>query len=138
MKKIPALLCCACLITAVSACHSTGKKKETDETRENSALSDPDPVLEIGGYYKLGGALNAFYFTKPNFTDVLGNRYLKRGTIVQLLDPTAGDGWARVKTADLDIGYIHFEAIKIVPYDKQPKPKNRDPEAELDKRMGVQ
>lgn len=138
MKKIPALFCCVCLLTAVSACRSTGEKKETDETRQNSALSEPDPMLEIGGYYKLRGTVHPFYYSKPNFTDVLGDRYLKRGTIVQLLDPTAGEGWARVKTDKLEIGYIHFEAIKIVPYDKQPKPKYRDAEAELDKRMGLE
>lgn len=125
-------------LAALPSCRSSGKKKETDESRELSTLGDPDPMLQIGGYYKLGGLMaNGFFIHVPNFTDVLPDHYLRRGTVVQLLDPTVGDGWARIKDEKLGIGYTKFNNLKIVPYDQQPKPKYRDPEAELDRSMGV-
>ena len=82
--------------------------------------------------------MNGFYFQIPNYTDVLPNRFLMRGHIVQLLDPSAGGGWARVKNEDHQIGYVQFENIKIVPYEDQPKPKVRNADEELDQNMKLE
>lgn len=101
-------------------------------------LGDPAPMAQTGGYYRLKGSLNGFYRNIPNFTDVLPNRFLMHGHIVQLLDASAGDGWARVKNEDLEIGYVNFENIKIVPPDKQPQPKEREMDAELDQNMRLE
>ncbi|MES2708534.1 MAG: hypothetical protein V4726_18215 [Verrucomicrobiota bacterium] len=138
--KFPLILCSlTCLLSALPSCRSSGEKKETDESRELSTLGDPTPMLQIGGYYKLGGVMmNGFFTHVPNFTDVLPDHYLRRGTVVQLLDPTVGEGWARVKDDKLGIGYTKFNNLKIVPYDQRPKPKLRDPDDELDRSMGLQ
>ena len=101
-------------------------------------LGDPNPDARIGSYYRLKGNMNSFYFNIPGFTDVLPNRYLMRRHVVQLLDDSAGNGWARVKNEDLQIGYVKFENIRIVPWTKQPKPKSRDAEADLDQSMRVE
>jgi hypothetical protein len=137
MKWI-SLLSCLCLMPCLPSCRSTSKKKQTPETREESRLGALEPEAQMGGYYKLKGNMNGFYFNKPNFTDLLPNRFLMRGHVVQLLDPSAGDGWARVKNEDLQIGYVTFENIKIVPWEKQPKPKSRDMDAELDQTMKLE
>ena len=79
--------------------------------------------------------MNGFYNSVPIFTQVLPDRYLMRGHIVQLLDPSVSEGWARVKNEDLEIGYVQFENLKIVPPEKQPKPKQRGMDDELDHRM---
>lgn len=124
------------LALGLASCRSSEtKKKDTPESRELSRLGDPAPDAEIGSYYKLKGNMNGFYYNVPNFTDVLPNRFLMRGHVVQLLDPTAGDGWARVKNEDLEIGYVKFEQLKIVPWEKQPKPKKRDMDEELERSM---
>lgn len=138
--KSPLLTSCllACLLPALPSCRSSGEKKQTMEERELSNLSDPTPALQNGAYYKLGGVmLNGFFIHVPNFTDVLPDHYLRRGTVVQLLDANVGEGWARIKDDKHGIGYTKFDNLKIVPFDKQPKPKFRDPEEELDRRMGV-
>jgi hypothetical protein len=133
--KAPTLFLLAIFLTGAAACRSSGKKKETAETREISRLGAINPDAQTGGFYRLRRSMNGFYFQIPNFTDVLPNRFLMRGHIVQLLDPTVGDGWARVKNEDLQIGYVQFENIKIVPYEDQPKPKVRSMDEELDRRM---
>jgi hypothetical protein len=137
MKLLPYLLL-SIILTGLPACRSTSKKKSTSETRELSRLGATNPEAEVGGYYKLKGNMNGFFFNIPNFTDVLPNRFLIRGHIVQLLDPSAGDGWARVKNEDLQIGYVQFENIRIVPFDKQPKPKPRGMDEELDANMKLE
>lgn len=134
MKLLPFLLL-PLLLTGLPACRSTSIKKDTSENRELSRLGATNPDAEVGSYYKLKGNMNGFFFSVPNFTDVLPNRFLMRGHVVQLLDPSAGDGWARVKNEDLQIGYVQFENLKIVPYDKQPKPKVRGMDEELDANM---
>lgn len=136
--KLPLLISCAlvCLLPTLPSCRSSGEKKETQEERELSNLGDPTPALQNGAYYKLGGVMmNGFFIHVPNFTDVLPDHYLRRGTVVQLLDANVGDGWARIKDDKRGIGYTKFSNLKIVPFDKQPKPKFRDPEEELDRRM---
>ncbi len=135
--------CCSLLLLAAgllggAACRSSGQKKATPEDRAQARLGDPSPDAETGSYYRLKGGMNGFYFQIPKYTDVLPNRFLMRGHIVQLLDPSAGDGWARVKNEDLQIGYVQFENIKIVPFEDQPKPKVRDPDEELDQNMRLE
>lgn len=138
MKSLLLFPLLSLLLLGLPACRSSKtKKKSTVESRELSRLGDPAPDAEIGGYYKLKGNMNGFYFNVPNFTDVLPNRFLLRGHVVQLLDPTAGDGWARVKNEDLQIGYVKFEQLKIVPYEKQPRPKKRDMDEELERGMSL-
>lgn len=139
--KLPSLLLIPALAVAFSttSCRSSGsKKKETEESRESSRLGDPHPDARTGGYYKMRKNINHFFFNVPNFTDVLPNRYLMRGHVVQLLDPSVGDGWARVKNEDLEIGYVKFDNLKVVPPEKEPKPKERHYDEELDKRIGGQ
>ena len=123
------------LALGMSSCRSSGKKKETDETREISRLRAVDPETQIGGYYRLKRSMNGFFNNVPIFTQVLPDRYLMRGHIVQLLDPSVSGSWARVKNEDLEIGYVEFENIKIVPEEKQPKPKRRGMDEELDQKM---
>lgn len=118
-----------------ASCRSSVKKKETAETRELFRLGTLDPDLQVGGYYRLKGTMNGFFNNVPIFTQVLPDRYLMRGHIVQLLDPSVSDGWARVKNEDLDIGFVEFENIKIVPQEKQPRPKPRSMDEELDQKM---
>ena len=134
MKLVPLLLLPVLALGAVS-CRASGKKKETAETREISRLGAIDPDAQIGGYYRLKRTMNGFFNNVPIFTQVLPDRYLMRGHIVQLLDPSVSDGWARVKNEDLEIGYVDFENIKIVPAEKQPKPKRRGMDDELDQKM---
>ena len=136
MKLIYPLLAIT-MVAVLPACRST-KKKETPESREISRLGAVEPEAQTGGYYKLKGTMNGFYFKVPIFTDVLPNRFLMRGHVVQLLDPSAWDGWARVKNEDLQIGYVKYENLKIVPWEKQPKPKSRDMDAELDQNMKLE
>lgn len=138
MKPAALLLLAVFALGAFSCRSSPKKKKDTPETREISRLGAPEPEAQSGGYYKLKKSMNGFYFNIPNFTDVLPNRFLMRGHVVQLLDATAGDGWARVKNEDLQIGYVPYENIKIVPYEKQPKPKKRHIDEELDRNMKLQ
>ena len=137
MKLIPFLLL-SVLALGTASCRSAGKKKETAGTREISRLGAIDPGTRIGGYYRLKRSMNGFYNNVPIFTQVLPDRYLMRGHIVQLLDPSVSDGWARVKNEDLQIGYVPFENIKIVPEEKQPKPKRRSMDEELDQKMKSQ
>ena len=137
MKSLFLLPLLSLLLLGQPACRSSKTKKSTPESRELSRLGDPEPDAQIGGYYKLRGNMNGFYFNVPNFTDVLPNRFLMRGHVVQLLDPTAGDGWARVKNEDLQIGYVKFEQLKIVPYEKQPRPKKRDTDEDLERGMNL-
>ncbi len=136
MKPVFLFLCAAFAFSSVS-CRSSGRKKSTPETRETARLGALAPEAEVGSYYRLKGTMNGFYDNVPNFTDVLGNRVLMRGHIVQLLDASAGDGWARVKNEKLEIGYVRFENIKIVPPEKQPKPKRRGMDEELDRKMNA-
>ena len=137
MKNSPLLLLLVLPWLAFS-CRSTDKSKSTPESREMARLGDPNPDARIGSYYRLKGNMNSFYFNIPGFTDVLPNRYLMRRHVVQLLDDSAGNGWARVKNEDMQIGYVKFENIRIVPWNKQPKPKSRDAEADLDQSMRVE
>lgn len=136
--KFPALLCClACLLPALPSCRSSGKKEKKDSPDALSNLGDPGPMVQVGGFYKLSGLTSGFFDHVPNFTDVLPDHYMGHGTVVQLLDATVGEGWARVKSDKFGIGYTKFSNLKIVPYDEQPKPKFRDAEEELDRRMGI-
>lgn len=136
--KLTLLTFCILVLGGGVACRSAGKKRDTAETREMARLGDPAPAAQTGGYYRLKGSVNGFYHNIPNFTDVLPNRFLMHGHIVQLLDASAGDGWARVKNEDLEIGYVNFENIKIVPPDKQPQPKKREMDEELDQNMRLE
>ena len=134
MNLISCLVLTTLVFCAVS-CRSTDQKKETPETRETSRLGAVDPHSRIGGYYRLRRGMNGFYQNVPIFTQVLPDRYLMRGHIIQLLDPSVSEGWARVKNEDLEIGYVKFENIKIVAEEKQPRPKERGMDDELDQRM---
>jgi hypothetical protein len=134
MKLFPILLFLI-LPCLTFSCRSSGKPKRSEESRELARLGDPNPDAQIGGYYRLKGNVNGFYFHVPSFTEVLPNRYLMRRHIVQLLDSSVGDGWARVKNEDMQIGYVKFGNIRIVPYKDQPKPRPRDAEADLDQSM---
>ncbi len=134
MKLLPYLILTALTLGAAS-CRSSGRKKNTAETREISRLGALDPDARIGGYYRLKRSMNGFYNNVPIFTQVLPDRYLMRGHVVQLLDPSVADGWARVKNEDLEIGYVPFENLKIVPEHKQPKPKARGMDDELDQKL---
>ena len=134
MKFFPILL--ILLLPCLSfSCRSSGNPKSSAESREQARLGDPNLGARIGGYYRLKGNVNGFYFHVPGFTEVLPNRYLMRRHVVQLLDPSVGDGWARVKNEDMQIGYVQFGNIRIVPYKDQPKPRQRDAEADLDQSM---
>ncbi len=137
MKRISLLFLVLGLGSGV-ACRATGKKKDTAESREMARLGDPDPLAQTGGYYRLKGSLNGFFRNIPNYTDVLPNRFLVHGHIVQLLDASAGDGWARVKNEAMETGYVRFENLKIVPPEKQPQPKEREMDAELDQNMRLE
>ena len=137
MKPVSFLLCSA-LALGVISCRSSTAKKDTPENRETSRLGAVEPLAQAGGYYRLKSSMNGFYFNVPNYTDMLPNRFLVRGHVVQLLDASVGDGWARVKNEDLQIGYVKFENIKIVPPEKQPQPKERGMDEELDQNMKLE
>lgn len=137
MNPLCILLLTLCLLLTC-ACQSASEKRTNPEAREQSRLGDPSPAAETGGYYRLKGGMNGFYFQIPKYTDVLPNRFLMRGHIVQLLDASAGDGWARVKNEDFQVGYVQFENIRIVPFEDQPKPKMRGPDEELDQNMQLE
>lgn len=137
MKSLLLLLCLA-LVSGGVSCRSSARKKDTPQTRETARLGDPTPEAQIGGYYRLKGNMNGFYFNVPQYTDVLPHRFLMRGHIVQLLDPSAGGGWARVKNDDLQTGYVQFENLKIVPYEDRPKPRPRGLDEELDQNMQLE
>ena len=137
MKLLPFLLMTLLALGAAS-CRSAQKKKETAGTRELSRLGAVDPETQVGGYYRLKRSMNGFYGNVPIFTQVLPDRYLMRGHIIQLLDPSVTEGWARVKNEDLEIGYVQFENIRIVTEEKQPRPKRRGMDEELDQKMKLQ
>lgn len=120
-----------------AGCRSSKPKKETETTRERSRLGDPEPDAEAGGFYRLRKNVTGFYFDVPSFIQVLPDRYLMRGHIVQLLDSSSTGGWARVKNEDLQTGYVKYESLKIVPWEDQPKPKTRKYDEELNQRLGV-
>ena len=89
------LLLLTVLAFGAASCRSSGKKKETAETRETSRLGAAKPGAQLGGYYKLKRSMNGFYNNVPIFTQVLPDRYLMRGHIIQLLIlrlPAAGRG----------------------------------------------
>ena len=117
------------------ACQSSGPKKRSADQLELGRLGALEPDSEVGSYYKLRRTMNGFYHNIPIFTQVLPDRFLMRGHVVQLLDSTAGDGWARVKNEQLQVGYVQFTDIKIVPREDQPHPPVRDENVELDMRM---
>ncbi len=102
---------------ALASCKSKAPKTQTE-------LMSPQlhPDVQSGSYYRTKGFSTAFYDEQPDSligkvpTHLLGARH-----IVQLLDPNAGGGWARVRTEKGDIGFIKFKNIKIVPFEKQPK-----------------
>ena len=100
-------------------------------------LAETRPSAQPGGYSKLKMGMNGFYYRIPSFVETVPTRFLMGGHVVQLLDATVGDGWARVKNEDLETGYIRMSNIKIVPADKQPSPPRRDPDKELDQSMGM-
>lgn len=112
--------------------------KDTPENRETARLGAVEPLAQTGGYYRLKSSMNGFYFKLPNYTDMLPNRFLMNGHIVQLLDASVGDGWARVKNEDLQIGCVNFENIKTVPPEKQPQPNQRGMDVELDQNMKLE
>jgi hypothetical protein len=135
MKPVFLLLCSA---LSLASCRSSPAKRDTPENRETARLGAVEPLAQTGGYYRLKSGMNGFYFKVPNYTDMLPSRFLLRGHIVQLLDASVGDGWARVKNEDLQIGYVKFESIKIVPPEKQPQPKERGMDEELDQNMNLE
>lgn len=137
MKLLPFLLM-TLLAFGAASCRSAKKKKETAGTRELARLGAVVPETQVGGYYRLRRSMNGFYNNVPIFTQVLPDRYLGRGHIIQLLDPSVTGGWARVKNEDLEIGYVQFENIRIVKEEKQPKPKRRGMDEELDQKMKLQ
>jgi hypothetical protein len=85
-----------------------------------------DEDVNIGSYYRVKGLTTAFYDEQPDSligktpTDILGPRH-----VVQLLNASAGNVWARVRTEEDDIGYVRFSALKIVPWDKRPDAPKR-------------
>lgn len=136
--KLVSLLLCSVFTLGLIACRSSTAKKDTPENRETAHLGAVEPLAQTGGYYRLKSSMNSFYFKVPNYTDTLPNRFLMQGHIVQLLDASVGDGWARVKNEDLQIGYVKFESIKIVPPEEQPQPKERGMDEELDQNMKLE
>jgi hypothetical protein len=66
---------------------------------------------------------------------VLPEKYLMGGHVVQLLSANAMDGWARVRSEKLGIGYVRFGNIKLVEPSRRPKPEVTDPDEELDRRL---
>lgn len=122
------------VLVVLAGCKSASEKAKK-RSSDWAILAEAKPMAQVGGYYKVKGNMTRFYPNLPTFTDVLSDKYLGRGHVVQLLNPDALDGWARVKNEDLEMGYVRFDALKIVPEDKQPSPFKRDRDEELDRRM---
>jgi len=120
MKFATLALAAAALLPLLAAC----KSKPHTMTDEMSPALNPDVMP--GSYYRISGLGASFYNEQPDSligkipTTVLGPRH-----VVQLLDPNAGNGWARVRTGNDDIGFVKFSSIKIVPFDQQPKAPKR-------------
>jgi hypothetical protein len=115
-----------CIGLALGGWSCKSKPKDNTLTGQFSAAFDPN--VSIGSYYKTKGLSTAFYDTQPDSligktpSDLLG-----RGHVVQLLDPSAGGGWARVRNDEDEIGFIRFDKLKIVPFEDQPlAPKRKN------------
>lgn len=82
--------------------------------------------VALGNYYRTTGLATPFYDQQPDSliaktpTHMLGPRH-----VVQLLDATAGGGWARVRTEKNELGFVKFKHLKIVPLEEQPRAKNK-------------
>lgn len=138
MKFAVTTLLCLCFAASFTACRSTGKKEKEERDPEIAALTGSGPVRpQIGAYYRMKRGLNGFYPRIPTFVETVPPRVLTGGHVVQLLDPNAGGGWARVKNEKLEIGYVRLENIRIVPPEKRPGPFKRDPDEELERNMGL-
>ncbi|MBP7948618.1 MAG: hypothetical protein KA004_03105 [Verrucomicrobiales bacterium] len=119
--KIPLLaLALALLVSFGAGC----KSKPTTMTDQMAPALSPD--VAVGSYYRLRGMTTNFYLQQPDsLIAIMPARMLGPRSVVQLLDPNAGNGWARVRTSSDDIGYVKFSSIKIVPFEKQPRAPKR-------------
>lgn len=112
----------AALTCGAAACR-TGKKTETLSEQMSERF---DTNVTPGAYYRVKGLATAFYDEQPDSliaktpTDMLGPRH-----VVQLLQASSGNVWARVRTEDDDIGYVKFSALKIVSAEDQPSAPKR-------------
>ena len=111
------------------------KSTKSWQPPEIAALADERSLAVPGAFYKLKGGVNGFHYDVPKFTDVLPEKYLMGGHVVQLLSANAMDGWARVRSEKLGIGYVRFGNIKLVEPSRRPKPEVTDPDEELDRRL---
>lgn len=132
---LPLLLVLAFLPSCRLGKKSDGRAPEREP--DLAVLGENRPTAQPGGYYKLKLGMNGFYYRIPSFVEAVPTKFLMGGHVVQLLDATVGDGWARVKSEDLTTGYVRMSNIKIVRPDKQPSPPRRDPDKELDMSMGL-
>ena len=121
------------IVFLLPACRSSKSKDKNERSAALSVLAEESPLAETGGHYKMRRTMNGFFNNVPTFVDVLPDEYLSRGHVVQLLSANFMDGWARVRTEEGKTGYVKYDNIRIVPVEKQPRPKSRDSEAELDK-----
>jgi hypothetical protein len=119
MKLHFALLLLPVLIS-LNACKS---KPVASMTSDFAATFHPD--VAIGCYYKTK-AMSSFYDQQPD--SLIGKtptHVFYSGQVVQLMDPNAGAGWARVRTANDELGFMRFSNLKIVPLEKQPDAPKR-------------
>lgn len=123
----------ACLLAAVSCRSSKPKRKDALGQPDTAVLGSPDPRLVPGGFYKTKAT--GFYNEIPRFIDLVPDRYLMRGHVVQLLNTGVGDGWARVKNEKFETGYIRLESIRVADHDERPRPRDRWADRELEARM---
>jgi hypothetical protein len=124
----------ACLAAAcLSACRS--KSGDSWQSPEIAALADSNSLAVPGAFYEMKNGVHGFFYDVPKFTDVLPEKYLMGGHVVQLLSPNAMDGWARIRSEKLGTGFVKFKNIRIVESSRRPRPRYIDPDEALDRRL---
>ena len=127
-----------CLALAAASLALVGCRSSKDkpwQSPEIAAIAESRSLAEPGAFYKLKAGVNGFHTDVPRFTDVLPEKYLMGGHVIQLLSANAMDGWARVRSDKHGIGYVRFDNIRIVEASRRPKPRETDPDEELDRRI---
>ena len=82
-------------------------------------LNRPDPEEWMpSAYYETQGASSSAYVsrpaTEPEVTSALPDKILRRGTLVELVDPDAGNGWGKVLLADGMAAHVPLAELKFV------------------------
>jgi hypothetical protein len=127
LAALSACLACA----ALSAC----KSGDSWQPPEIAALADSHSLAVPGAFYEMKNGVHGFFFDVPKFTDVLPEKYVMGGHVVQLLSPNAMDGWARIRSEKLGTGFVKFKNIRIVEPNRRPRPRTIDPDEALDRRL---